>query len=162
MRRFGQLIAIMLLLAACEGSSFRNSVPVYPVHVVIDTRIGAFVHFQPTALGSYVVVNKDGYFLDGTWVSAVTAVDAWGYGGVLTYISSMGYDAYDLACPHCAEKGLCHSCQVDGANAVCPECGEEYDLMSGIANPRRGIAHETLRRLSVINSDGRITITQMQ
>ena len=157
---YGVACVLITLLTSCEDTTFRSSVPTYPVRVVIDTRIGEFVHFQPTSLGSHVVVNKDGYFLDDRWVNAVSAMDAWGYGGILVYISSMGYDAYDLACPYCASRGLCRTCLVDGANAVCPECGEEYDLMSGLANPRQGIAHETLRRMNLINSDGRITVTQ--
>jgi hypothetical protein len=132
------------------------------VRVVIDTRIGEFVHFDATATGSYVVVNKDGYYLNNKWVSAVSAVDAWGYGGVLAYVSFMGYSAFDLACPYCSSRGSCSPCTVDGANAVCPNCGEEYDLMSGLATPRKGIAHETLRSLWLVNSDGRITISQKQ
>ena len=36
-----------MLMAGCENSTFQNSVPAYPVHVVIDTRMGDFVHFQP-------------------------------------------------------------------------------------------------------------------
>lgn len=148
------------LLASCEGTTFQSSVPAYPVRVVIDTRIGAFVHFQPTSLGSYVTVNKDGYYLDGQWVSAVSAMDAWGYGGVVAYVSTMGYTAYDLACPYCAEHGRCRTCTIDGMNAVCPECGEEYDLMSGAAVPQKGLSHEAMRRLGLVNADGRITITK--
>lgn len=118
------------------------------------------MHFVPTALGSSVVVNKEGYFLDGIRVNSTGITDACGYGGVVVYISSNGYDAYDMACPYCAEKGNCHPCGINGARAVCPHCGEEYDLLSGVAVPTQGIAHEALRRLNVINSDGRLTITQ--
>lgn len=158
--KVGLLAVCCLLLAACEDTTFRSSVPAYPVRVVIDTRIGAFVHFQPTSLGSHVVVNKDGYFLDGKWVNAVSAMDTWGYGGVVAYVSTMGYVAFDLACPYCAGRGSCQTCSIDGMNAVCPHCGEEYDLMSGAAVPQKSISHETLRRLGLVNADGRITITQ--
>ena len=144
----------------CENTTFKSSVPTYPVRVTIDTRVGQFVHFQPTMLSSYVVVNREGYFLDGKYVTPVTAMDAWGYGGIVVYISTNGYTAYDLACPHCAQHGACVPCTVNSPNAVCPECGEEYDLLSGAAVPTKGIAHETLRPLNVINSDGRLTISQ--
>ncbi|MBQ4394049.1 MAG: hypothetical protein II825_01940 [Paludibacteraceae bacterium] len=154
------LLCLALLLSGCEGTTFQSSVPAYPVRVIIDTKIGAFVHFVPTALGSSVVVNKEGYFLDGKRVYSAGITDAWGYGGVVVYVSSNGYDAYDMACPYCAEKGNCHPCGINGARAVCPHCGEEYDLLSGVAVPTQGIAHEALRRLNVINSDGRLTITQ--
>lgn len=154
------MICLALLLAGCEGTTFQSSVPAYPVRIVIDTKVGAFVHFQTTSLGSHLVVNKEGYFMDGKYILPTGAMDAWGYGGVVIYISSNGYDAYDMACPYCAEKGSCSPCGINGAHAVCPECGEEYDLLSGVAVPTKGIAQEALRRLNVINSDGRLTVTQ--
>ena len=157
---FLSIFIFQFSLSSCEGTTFQSSVPAYPVRIVIDTRIGAFVHFLPTALGSHVTVTKDGYYLDGRWVNAVSATDAWGYGGVVAYVSTMGYTAYDLACPYCAEHGRCRTCTIDGMNAVCPDCGEEYDLMSGAAVPQKGLSHETLRRLGIMNSDGRLTITQ--
>ena len=160
MRHHGIIALFILLLCSCEGTSFQSSVPAYPVRIVIDTRVGQFVHFQPTSMGSHVVVNKDGYFLDDKYVQPVNATDGWGYGGVVVYVSSFGYDAYDLACPYCAEHGSCHPCEVKGMHAVCPECGEEYDLISGTAAPQKGIAHEALRKLNIMNSDGRLTVTQ--
>ena len=159
-RLSGIILALALTLVACEETTFQSSVPAYPVRVVIDTKIGAFVHFQPTSLGSHVVVKKDGYFMDGRPVLPVTTMDAWGYGGVVVYVSSNGFDAYDLACPYCASRGYCNACSVDGARAACPVCSEEYDLLSGVAIPTKGIAHEALRRLNIINSDGRLTVTQ--
>lgn len=164
MRCYGLIAGLLslFLLTECDGSSFRSSVPLYPVHVEIDTRVGQFVHFQPTVLGSHVVVNKDGYFMDGKYVLPVTAMDAWGYGGVVVYVSPFGYNAYDLACPYCAGRGSCQPCTVDGAHAVCAHCGEEYDLLSGTAVPVNGISREGMRMLNIINSDGKLTITQRQ
>ena len=157
---FLSLFIFQFSLLSCEGTSFQSSVPAYPVRIVIDTRVGQFVHFQPTSMGSHIEVNKDGYFLDDTYVMPVTVSDAWGYGGIEVYISAMGYDAYDLACPYCAAKGLCSPCAIKGAHAVCPVCTEEYDLLSGFATPQKGISKEALRRMNVMNSDGRITVTQ--
>lgn len=165
MQRSGKLITLFLILSgllSCEGTTFRSSVPAYPVRVIVDTRIGAFVHFQPEALGSFVVAKKEGYYLDNQWVSSSSAMDAYGYGGVVVYIGAFGYNAYDLACPNCAEKGSCNPCQISGGFAQCPKCEEEYDMLSGTAAPQKGIAHEALRRLNIINSDGRLTITQGQ
>ena len=156
----GVLCLALCAFCACEGTSFQSSVPAYPVRITLDTRVGQFVHFQPTSTGSYVTVDRDGYFMDGKYVMPVNATDAWGYGGIVVYVSAMGYDAYDLACPHCAERGMCQPCAIQGANAVCPACTEEYDLLSGFAVPQKGIAREALRRLNVMNSDGRITVTQ--
>ena len=156
------LSVFQIVFTGCEGTTFRSSVPAYPVRVVIDTKMGAFVHFQPEALGTYVVANRDGYFLNERWVASSSAMDAYGYGGVLVYISAFGYNAFDQACPNCAEKGTKSPCAVDGGFAVCTTCEERYDLLSGTAAPQKGIAREALRRLTIINSDGRLTITQGQ
>lgn len=153
-------LCLLLLLPSCEGTSFKSSVPTYPVRVVIDTRVGEFVHFQPTQLNAYTVVNKDGYFLNDKYVLPVSAMDAWGYGGVVVYVSTNGYDAYDLACPYCAARGQCRPCQMDAIYARCPECGEEYDMSAGVAMPQHGLSHEALRRLNIIHSDGKLTVTQ--
>ena len=130
-----------------------------PVHVVIDTR-GLFVHFTETNLNAYITVNADGYYENGVFVKPTGAMEAWGYGGVVTYVSMAGYVAYDLACPYCAGRGSKHSCEMDGIYAVCPHCGEKYELGSGYALPQNGISKEALRRLKIINSDGKLTITQ--
>lgn len=156
------LTVLAVLLLSCENNSFRSSVPTYPVHITIDTKLGEFVHFQPTATGSYVVANKDGYFLNGKYVLPLPVTDAYGYGGVVAYVDMFGYSAYDLACPNCASKGLCQPCSIDGAFAVCPNCGEQYDLATGTAAPQKGLVRETLRRLNIITSDGKLTITQRQ
>lgn len=161
MRHLRVIVCLLaLLLVACEGTTFQSSVPAYPVRVVIDTKQGAFVHFQPTITGSYVVANRNGYFLDGTFVLPFGATDMCGYGGVLVYVDLFGFSAYDLACPYCAGRGMCRPCEIDGMYAICPDCGEEYDLASGSAVPQQGISHEALRRLNLMNSDGKLTVTQ--
>ena len=164
MRRFGLsfILFCAVCLISCEGTSFQSSVPTYPVRVSIDTKVGAFVHFQETSLGEYVVANKDGYFLNGDYVLPFPVTDACGYGGVLVYVDLFGYAAYDLACPYCASRGLKQPCEINGAFAVCPNCHEEYDVASGTAAPQKGMIKETLRRLNIINSDGKLTITQTQ
>ena len=152
----------IILCTSCEGTSFQSSVRPYPVHVVIDTRLAEFVHFQPTDWSSYVIVNQNGYFYNGNYVYPRSVRDYCGYGGVLVFVSLNGYDAYDLACPYCVGKQLCRPCVIDGIYAVCAECGEHYELASGTAAPQKGIARETLRRLNSIYSDGKITISQRQ
>ena len=153
---------ICLFLCSCEETHFQSSAPAYPVRVSIDTKIGQFVHFQPTAQNSYVVVNKDGYFLNNKYVLPTSVTDAWGYGGVVVFVSMNGYVAFDLACPYCAAHGSCKPCEVNSLFAECPHCGERYDLGSGYAIPQTGISHEALRELMVIQSDGKLTISQKQ
>jgi len=162
MQRFVISLITLLLLTACDGTTFQSSVPTYPVRVVIDTRMGTFVHLQPDNFGSYVIANKEEgwYYLNTTKVMPLNVMDACGYAGVLVYVSLNGYDAYDLACPYCAGKGRKQACTIDGMYAVCPHCGERYDLGSGTAVPTQGVARETLRRYNIITSDGKLTVTQ--
>ena len=166
MWRFGIISVLalcsLLLIPSCEGTSFKSSVPTYPVRVIVDTKVGAFVHFQPTALNAYVIANTDGYFLNGEYVLPFPVTDACGYGGVVVFVDLFGYSAYDLACPYCASRGRKQPCEIDGAFAVCPYCHEEYDLASGTATPQKGLIRESLRRLNIINSDGKLTVTQRQ
>jgi nitrite reductase/ring-hydroxylating ferredoxin subunit len=106
-------------------------------------------------------VNEHGYFYDGKFIQQRFEKDAWGYAGVVVYINMMGgYDAYDLCCPNCVYER--QACKVDGPFATCPLCGEQYTLGDGTAAPNKGIATEQLRRLNVMNSGGRLTITQRQ
>lgn len=165
MLRTWQLILLgvcALILGACEDPPiFRSSVPMYPVHIVIDTKSSEFVHFVPTAINMHIIVNEDGYFSQGKFIQALLGTDRWGYAGVVIYINMMGgYDAYDLCCPNCVYER--QSCTVEGIFATCPVCGEQFDLGSGTAVPTKGIADEYLRRLNVVHSGDRITITQRQ
>ena len=165
MRCFGLIssfCALLIALCSCENTTFQSSVPAYPVRVNIDTKMGEFVHFQPTSINSYVVVNNGGYFLNDKYVLPVHVTDAWGYGGVVVYVSMNGYAAFDLACPYCAGRGKKSPCLMDGIYAVCPTCGEKYELGSGYALPQTGICKETLRALRIIPSDGKLTVTQKQ
>lgn len=165
MLRSWQLIFVslcVLILGACDdNTTFRSSVPVYPVRITIDTNVGPFIHFVPTATYTHITVNQDGYYYQGKFVQAPLGMDAWGYAGVVVYINMLGgYDAYDLCCPNCVHER--QACRVEGIFATCPLCGEQYDLGSGTAVPTKGIANEYLRRLNVMNSGGKITITQRQ
>ncbi|MBQ6723973.1 MAG: hypothetical protein IJQ84_05625 [Paludibacteraceae bacterium] len=166
MRGFGRIILFglltLVLFPSCEKTTFRSSVPTYPVHVVIDTRVGSFVHFKPDLkMPSAITLTEKGYFYDGSFVRLPEVTDRWGYGGVLVYINLLGnYDAYDLACPYCASKGQCQRCEIDDIYAICPHCGEHYDIGSGTAAPQKGIANEYLRRINMIHSDDKITVHQ--
>ena len=153
-------VPLCITLAGCEGTTFQSSVPAYPVRVVIDTRV--FVNFKPEHFGSYITVNRDGYFENDKFVMPVNAMDAYGYGGVVVYVGMFGYTAYDLACPYCAAKGKKSPCVVDGMYAECLQCEEKYDLGGGYALPQNGLSKEALRKLRIINTDGKLTITQGQ
>ena len=148
-----------LILVSCEDTTFRSSVPTYPVNVVINMDLGSFVHFQNQVPGDHIDVLSDGFHYHDELVLPL-GVNACGYGGVLVYVSMNGYDAYDLGCPYCASKGQRTTCTIDGMYAVCPVCGEEYDVASGTAAPQKGLIRETLRRLGLIRSGNTLTVTQ--
>jgi len=170
MRCHGQLIRRLILFLApilligCEGTTWSSSVPAARVHVVIDTRKSEFVTFVPTALTDHIIVNKTGVYYNNRFLYLPDATTTWGYGGVVVYIDMLGeYKAFDLCCPNCVSYR--ESCVVDGLFAICPRCGEEYDLGSGLANPQKGIAKEMMRSLplSSINytdNSRRITVEQ--
>ena len=163
MQRYRWLIIGMLfaMLCGCDShNSFQSSVPRYPINVTIDTRAGVFVHFTPEALNTYVLVDKEGYHYNGQVVQR-SVLDAVGYGGVIVYIDINGvYNAWDMACPYCAGRGMRRPCEIDGIYAVCPECGEKYDIGSGTAVPQKGIAKESLLRIQVNNAAGVLTVRQ--
>ena len=154
------LSALAVIFASCEDTTFRSSVPTYPVRIAIDTK-AVFVDFTPENLNAYITVDKDGYKRpDGKVALPVSVMDAWGYGGVVVYISMFGYGAYDLACPYCAGRGLLSPCKMHGIHAECPKCGETYDLGCGYALPSKGLSKEALRRYNILSTGDKITVTQ--
>ena len=160
MRRFGLIFLLAFLFSSCDDTTFVSSVPTYPVRFVINTNVGEFVHFKTTALNEYVTLTEDGYRYNGRWIQARLVTDAYGYAGTIVFVSINGYDAYDLACPYCAAHGQKIPCDIDGIFAICPNCGEHYDLGSGTAAPQKGISKEMLRRYTILPNDGKLTITQ--
>lgn len=162
MQRQRQLIIglLGLILCSCEGIGTQSSVPAMPVNITIDTRQGYFVHFTPEALTSYVVINGDGYHYNGHDLP-LPFMGAFGCGGVVVYVNMLGsYNAYDLACPYCYQKGSIQSCTVNGLFANCAHCEEEYDISGGVAVPTKGIGHECLRSLPLTYIGGVIRIVQ--
>ena len=163
MRRFGRLIGFVLCLALGACDNFQSSVPRLPVRMIVDTNAGIYVHFVPTALCQYVILDRNGYHYIDYYEARKEGIDQYGYGGVIIYINILGnYDAYDLACSYCAEHGGCVPCEIDGIFAVCPHCGEQYDLGSGTAAPQKGISKQSLLRLALSNNGGVLKVEQRQ
>ena len=144
-----------LTLTACDThTTYRSSVPSYPVNIRINTYEGTYVHF--VHIYTYLIVDEKGYHFNGQTMPR-KETDRFGYAGVVVYIDGNGnYSAYDMACPHCVKQD--EPVEVDGMFASCPLCGEEYDLGSGYATPQKGISNEALRRYDLIVSNGVITI----
>ena len=159
---FKGLISLLFLLAFCAcdtHTTYRSSVPSYPVNIRINTYEGTYVHFKPEYPYTYMIVDKDGYHFNGQTMPR-KETDRFGYAGVVVYIDGSGtysaYSAYDMACPHCVKQDT--PVEIDGILAICPLCGEEYNLGTGYATPQKGISNEALRRYDLIVSNGVITI----
>ena len=144
-----------LTLTACDThTTYRSSVPSYPVNIRINTYEGTYVHF--VHIYTYLIVDEKGYHFNGQTMPR-KETDRFGYAGVVVYIDGNGnYGAYDMACPHCVKQDT--PVEIDGMLATCPICGEEYDLCTGYATPQKGISNEALRRYDLIVSNGVITI----
>ena len=154
---FKVLITLIILLACCAcdtHTTYRSSVPSYPVNIRINTYEGTYVHF--VHIYTYLIVDEKGYHFNGQTMPR-KETDRFGYAGVVVYIDGSGtYSAYDMACPHCVKQD--EPVEVDVMLATCPLCGEEYDLGTGYATPQKGISNEALRRYDLIVSNGVITI----
>lgn len=138
------LITTAMLLTGCERTNWRSSVPDFPIRLEINTTVGMYVNFVPENVTSYLIVDAGGFHLNGI-TQPLTVQDAYGYAGTVVYIDGVHpYGAYDLCCPHCVKRDK--PCIVDGMYAICPECGEEYDIYLGNGVPMHGIANEPLKQ----------------
>ena len=121
----------LCLLAACENRN--NPVPNYPVYLDLDIP-ALYPHFVPDNGFQTLVITQKRY-----------EYELIGYAGVLVWISMDGkYCAADLCCVNCLDPK--RPVLVDGIFAVCPLCGQQYDISYGLANPVNGTAKHTLRR----------------
>lgn len=150
------LIGCILLCIGCENTTYKSAVPTRPVQLAIDTRAGMYVHFVPTNTCSYVVVDATGYHFNGQTMPLIET-DYYGYAGVVIFVNNnQHYSAFDLCCPHCLSQH--QPCIMDGIFAVCPICGEQYDLSFGYATPSKGISREALRKYTCLYSNYRLTV----
>ena len=151
------ILLFFLTLTACDThTTYRSSVPSYPVNIRINTNEGVYVHFVPENIYTFLTVDEKGCHFNGQ-IDPRLVTDRFGYAGVVVYIDGFGtYSAYDMACPHCVKQDT--PVEIDGMLAACPICGEEYDLGTGYATPQKGISNEALRRYDLIVSNGVITI----
>ena len=161
-KRICILLASAMLLIGCESTNWRSSVPISPVHIEINTTVGMFVNFVPENITTYLIVNESGFFLNGTRLP-LPVTDAYGYAGTVVYIDGAHpYGAYDLCCPHCVKRDK--PCTIDGFYAICPECGEQYDIYSGNGIPTRGITKEPLKQYKTTYNalTGKLLVSQQQ
>ena len=118
------------MLLSCERAS--NPVPHYPVYMDLDL-VAMYPHFVP-----------DNGFQTMTFTQKRYEYELIGYAGVLVWVGMDGqYHAADLCCSYCLSRT--YPVEPDGIFAVCPVCGETYDLSYGLANPTKGKTKYPLR-----------------
>lgn len=125
------LAASMLCLVSCDVN--RES-PVPNARVSLKLNLSTeYVHFTQENTTAYLTFTERRY-----------STDLIGYAGILVYVGTDAqYHAYDLCCPHCVKKA--HPLEVDGLYAVCPLCGERYEVCWGIGQPTKGISQDPMR-----------------
>ena len=158
MRRANAILLILsvfaaLLLGACKR--YKNDVPSYPVQMEMNllqypyaTRFVAEGGFQTMTISLY----RD-YYLRHTFLNETIDVPRRegsyvGYAGMLVWCDIYNeFHACDLCCPHCLDKTM--PVEVDGQYAICPKCGEEFNLALGYATPTKGITKQPLRPFQI-------------
>ncbi|MCM1035333.1 MAG: hypothetical protein NC038_07060 [Paludibacter sp.] len=134
------------LLYACNDTTFRSSVPSYPVHLQRNL-LAEYPHFLNASADQYLIFKEQRY-----------PTDALGYAGILVQRDmDARFRAYDLACPHCLNRE--QTIIPDGIFAVCPICQEAYDLSYGLGIPTKGKSKEALRQYNAQYNNGYLTIT---
>jgi len=117
-------------LTGCDNS-MQSDVPDYPVYIDVDIQ-NEHPGFVPACPCQSLVFTEKRY-----------EYEAIGYAGVVVWININGeYRAADLCCPHCLLRA--QPVEVNGIEAVCPVCGELFDLTT-YGFPTKGIADQPLR-----------------
>ena len=135
------------LLLGCEDFNNQNPVPYVPVSYTLKIT-EEYPHFMIDNGYQTMTITKPRYNYEYI-----------GYCGLLIWIGMDGhYHAADLCCPNCVNKTK--PVEVDGLYAVCPICGEAFDLSSGYAFPTKGITKYPLRQYQAIynNSNAGYTL----
>lgn len=167
MRRANAILLILsvfaaLLLGACKR--YKNDVPSYPVQMEMNllqypyvTRLVYGGSFQTVSITLYRE-----YYLRHTFVNETIDVlrsegSYVGYAGMLVWSDiNNEFHACDLCCPHCLDRDM--PVQVDGQLAICPKCGEEFNLALGYATPTKGITRQPLRPFQIRYSNHILSI----
>lgn len=137
MKRIGFLLIVLLLLSACESINRKSSVPNVPVNytVYINREHPYFV--VENILATIIVTERK---FQHQYI---------GYAGLLIWVGmDNAYHAADLCCPHCVLRNK--PLQVDEPYAVCPICGEQYDISYGFCIPTKGITKEPLKLYNIL------------
>lgn len=148
MRLNSVLLVFLCLVCGCENS-FNSDVPSYPVNFELDI-VGMYPHFIP----------ENGFPQTMTFTEKRYVYDAIGFSGLLVWINMEGkYCAADLCCPHCLSRSTRVEAGPHDMYAVCPKCGEQYELTTRWAMPTKIAGNQPLRSYEVtVYPTGKILI----
>lgn len=155
-------ILLPLLAILCHSCTEPvSSLPVRPVGVRINTNQDLFVHFQPSCLYDYVIADAEGLHYMNQVRRYQEGHGAHGFGGVVVIVTGSSlnpYSSFDMACPACyLSTGKCHKTYIEGFFAICPDCGEQYDLTC-FGTPTKGKSKERLKQYETNVANGVITV----
>jgi nitrite reductase/ring-hydroxylating ferredoxin subunit len=129
---YTRIIACLLFItiSSCD-KTYVSNIPNYPVFLELDLR---FEDRDLVPIQAYKIFTSQ---------NINQAVERTGYGGVLVYhgLNNMGSDSYyafDISCPHEANRSVVVAVDDAGIYAICPKCGSKYELLNGIGNPVSG------------------------
>lgn len=143
MKRF--ISCLFVLLAFSCSKINESSIPYYRVYLTLDLR--------------YQDKELVGLYNYKEYTAARNAGESTGYSGVLVVCGDNSvYYAYDLCCPHEAEKAI-KVVPDHAGNAKCPKCGTEYQTAYGSGAPTSGPSKFALRRYNVLTRGSELIVT---
>ncbi len=139
LKRWFAIGCVVFGLAACNETSVNGStVPYAPVGYTINITT-EYPNFR----------KENGFSVLPLITAKRFDYEYIGYAGLLVWVGMDNeYHAADLCCPHCLLPNK--PIEVNGMWAVCPTCGEEYDISYGYCSPRHGISKYPLKRYTVL------------
>ncbi|MDR2120401.1 MAG: hypothetical protein LBP64_05955 [Tannerella sp.] len=139
------ILLLFLLIPACDEPI--NPVPDYPVHLELDMTFEDRELRDVPSSKAFTIKNIN------------AATERAGFGGVLVVHAVDGlFYAFDMACPHEANRSILVAADENTLNAVCPKCGTKYDIAFGTGAPN-GVGRNYLKKYTVINSGTRLTVS---
>jgi nitrite reductase/ring-hydroxylating ferredoxin subunit len=89
-----------------------------------------------------------------------TNIERIGFGGVLVvHAVDDRFHAFDLACPHEANRSILIEPDADHLNAVCPRCGTKYEIGIEGSGAPNGVSRFYLKKYTVLGSGTQLTVT---
>lgn len=161
-KRIILLLLVLPFALSCERQ--KCDVPSMPVQFEINTMQYPYAtYLAPGCVGQTLAITAISnntlqlQFSNETTTKPRFDGEYIGYAGLLVWIDMNGdYQACDLCCPNCLDPKV--PVEVDGLFAICPVCGERFDLSHGTAFPQEGVTKQALRHFAIRYFNHRITI----